>query len=288
MGTYEELTNRPLPDRLYHYTTQAGLLGIVTSKELWATKIQYLNDSQEFLYAIELARSLLQYRLSKAQDQRDIVRLNTLIDETKTIEKVNVCVFSLSGIGDMLSQWRAYSTPHSGFSIVFSPQHLRELAAKNGFVLAPCVYDPTEQEDLINEIIDTILAQDFNVVPSRPDPNRERTIIALPVGGDFAQRLAELASLVKNPAFKEEAEWRLVSRQLDLSNPNFSFRTGQSMLTPYFRLPMLDPDLRDLVLEVVSGPSPHPDLSAGAASSALSKYGFSPRVTYSQVPYRNW
>ncbi|HMC13498.1 MAG TPA: hypothetical protein VKG67_04050, partial [Gallionellaceae bacterium] len=32
---------------LYHYTTAAGLQGIVESQQLWATNIAYLNDAEE-------------------------------------------------------------------------------------------------------------------------------------------------------------------------------------------------------------------------------------------------
>jgi hypothetical protein len=32
---------------LYHYTDQKGLLGILESKQLWATHYRYLNDTSE-------------------------------------------------------------------------------------------------------------------------------------------------------------------------------------------------------------------------------------------------
>ena len=33
---------------IYHYTTQEGLIGIIEKRSIWATQIQYLNDTQEF------------------------------------------------------------------------------------------------------------------------------------------------------------------------------------------------------------------------------------------------
>lgn len=42
---------------LWHYTTVAGIAGILRSKQLWASKIQYLNDGKEFLHAFELRES---------------------------------------------------------------------------------------------------------------------------------------------------------------------------------------------------------------------------------------
>src|SRR5436189_200043 len=49
----EVLSHRP--DRtLYHYTNQAGLLGIIRSRQIWATHTQYLNDTREFLHAVQM------------------------------------------------------------------------------------------------------------------------------------------------------------------------------------------------------------------------------------------
>jgi hypothetical protein len=49
-------TYRSPPSTLYHYTTPAGLLGIVENNKLWATHINYLNDATELGYARDLLR----------------------------------------------------------------------------------------------------------------------------------------------------------------------------------------------------------------------------------------
>ena len=51
----KELSRKP-PTLLYHYTSQRGLLGILKNNEIWATKIQYLNDGSEFVYFIDLLK----------------------------------------------------------------------------------------------------------------------------------------------------------------------------------------------------------------------------------------
>src|ERR1017187_7947153 len=40
---------------LCHYTSQEGLIGILTHKMMYATDATYLNDSQEAVYAVSLA-----------------------------------------------------------------------------------------------------------------------------------------------------------------------------------------------------------------------------------------
>ena len=41
---------------LYHYTSQAGLLGIIQKREIWATNLLFLNDTAELNYAIQIMR----------------------------------------------------------------------------------------------------------------------------------------------------------------------------------------------------------------------------------------
>jgi hypothetical protein len=45
---FAEHLQQPIPEVLYHYTNQEGLLGVVTSASLWATHISYMNDAMEF------------------------------------------------------------------------------------------------------------------------------------------------------------------------------------------------------------------------------------------------
>jgi hypothetical protein len=66
------------------------------------------------------------------------------------------------------------------------------------------------------------------------ESERTRTIVVLKTGGDFTENLARLAPIIKNKAFQEEKEWRLVSTR-GINNERLSFRTGRSMLTPYFK-----------------------------------------------------
>ena len=46
----DELLSRKPPEVLYHYTTQAGLIGIIRGAEIWATHTQYLNDRREYIH----------------------------------------------------------------------------------------------------------------------------------------------------------------------------------------------------------------------------------------------
>jgi hypothetical protein len=119
----------------------------------------------------------------------------------------------------------------------------------------------------------------------------------LQCGAAFEHLLVEVGAFFKDPSFIEEREWRLVSHPIDIRLSNVGFRSGRSMLTPYFRIPLGD-DLGEVIEGVTVGPCPHPKLSAdsvralcireGIRKSARWGTGYEVRVRNSAVPYRNW
>ena len=139
----KEILDRTPPSVLYHYTTQEGLLGIVSSKEIWATHTQYLNDTREFHHALEIL-------------QQETTDQPVLRDEWyQIISGANVCVCSFSEDGDSLSQWRAYGGRASGFAIGFSGEYLRRAFEQLGR-LVPVIYEDDEQRSLIRTLLDDV------------------------------------------------------------------------------------------------------------------------------------
>jgi Protein of unknown function (DUF2971) len=132
------------PTVLYHYTTQVGLLGILDSQCMWATKIQFMNDATEFRTAIETVATELRSRAPDPFDtSAEHARVDALSDQVSAVESTDVFVLSLTEEGDQLSQWRAYSGRHSGFSIGFDVATLLKVASEHGFCLDRCIYDPS-------------------------------------------------------------------------------------------------------------------------------------------------
>ena len=54
---------------LFHSTTQAGLVGILASRELWATDLRFFNDSTELHLALDLAEK----RVSEMVQSREFI-----------------------------------------------------------------------------------------------------------------------------------------------------------------------------------------------------------------------
>lgn len=287
METYKSIIEHPVPEILYHYTTQEGLLGIVQKDEIWCTKIHYLNDEKEFSLALKIAHEYLVELKDKSSSEKEIEKINFLIKKVDSIELVNVCVCSFSEKGDLLSQWRAYGGERSGFSIGFDTETLKKMGSKSDFLLVRCIYEPKIQKKLISDLIDDKLKQDFQTGGWEVDPDRPRTFIALPQDHEFAQNLTTLAPIIKDQAFSEEQEWRLISRALSCTHANFTFRTGLSMITPFFKL-KLDND--HCIKKIIVGPTPHLRLSVKGTETLLASKDLlqNIKVKESLIPYRNW
>src|ERR1035437_2499175 len=284
----EVLSHRP-DGPLYHYTKQAGFLGIIRSKQIWATHTQYLNDTREFLHAVQVLRKELTLSRAAHGDEtvRDVIgamdsglpapqvtndekraalrEMWESVSNAAEVARINVCVASFSEIRDSLSQWRAYA-PRGGFCIGFGGDRLAQLVVAHGFYLAPGLYDRDEQQRLVRALIEEVLEENI-------ERQRQANPVShyLPPGGNLRAYLNCYSPILKDPSFAEECEWRIISSPQMCSGSQFDFREGNSMLIPFYRFPLHGeagpPHQRAIPLEeVVVGPTPDPDRSAAPAS----------------------
>jgi hypothetical protein len=298
------LENSDPPEILYHYTSQDGLIGMLNKKTIWASKIQYLNDSKEFALALDLARCELTERIKAATSPGNRSRLELLrdtIDTTYTIEYtikgVNTCVCCFSELEDDLSQWRGYGGGSAGFSVGFTREWFTRVKETLGLSLSPCIYDPEKQQRLVQDEIDKFFATNAGREPDYWDrnrgywnPDKPRTYMASRhAGDDFADRLALIAPLIKHESFEDEKEWRLVAEKVSPSE--LCHRLGRSMLIPYYKIPIGDDDKFDSIREIVVGPTPHPKLSEASVKSLAIAAGLNipnDAIETTSIPFRNW
>jgi len=269
------LSERKRPDTVYHYTSQYGLLGIAEKRKLWATNIRYLNDSQEFEGALSLATRYMEKECKNGDKERNGFAERVLaVLKTLPTEKFRVYVTSFSSQGDQLSQWRGYCPPGAGFSLGFNSDDLVILRRRE-FELVPCLYREDEQIRLISEMA-SIACE--NLAKDTP-PEKV-----------FALQMVKWGAAIKDRAFHEEEEWRLVSARF---KPEPIFRAGKSFLVPYVEMDLTNrhtPRYKmDCISSVTVGPTPHPELSQRAVSDVFDRY----EVNYganrlSGVPFRSW
>lgn len=274
------------PDVLYHYTDQRGFLGVLDSRVLWATKIQYLNDAAELVVPLRTAANILREKEAASnlpQSQREGLQSEHVGVGVVESANINIPVVSFCEDGDKLSMWRAYSRDGIGYAIGFDRHELATLCDSRHVVLRKCEYPRADEyrkkiDDLICEYI------------SSP---RLGT-------GRLAFELITKSSTMKDHSFHEEKEWRIVPdirSTSDLMGCTYltgRFRSGKSMIVPYwhFRLAEPQPSIVQLPIKrVIIGPTPHRELAHEAVKGRLLAGDLNlggVQVENSRVPYRNW
>jgi hypothetical protein len=290
----QDITAQLYADRpretLYHYTTLEGLLGIVSSRGLWASDIRYMNDSAEMKHAADLIKKDIARRIAEGHPNPKLLNQFQYWVGHRMVHGHMLFSASFRSNGNLLSQWRGYSDHGKGVSIGFAPELILECAHARSFQVARCVYDPLEQERLVSQVVDAVelLADEFGECtdPAVLPPDQSYLESFERVESD----LLRIAAVLKHPSFQEEEEWRVVSPILtDFAQAPIRYREGTSMLVPYLEFPLAVTPGAPLALEhLYLGPSPNISISMNSLELYLAQNDIRPRsgISYCQIPYR--
>jgi len=160
-------------DLLYHYTSDAGLRGIIENDCIWATDIRFLNDWTEFTHIFnqesvaafvesfiagipgDIDQDARRVTIDGVLAKKNYPQLVEIIESRPPYgkpKKAFVCSFTADAEaggnpGDRLSQWRGYSHGSQGFSLGFDRTLLkRQTETQDNHVdataqLVQCIYD---------------------------------------------------------------------------------------------------------------------------------------------------
>ena len=179
--------------------------------------------------------------------------------------------FCLSEHGDSLSQWRGYAQNAEGFCIGFSQEGLRWQRAnllghndrkKRSYDLIQVNYDIDRQREELKpayqKIKERIDAGAFKKLPRYPHMSPEEETMDLGVNELEIEIMVQIGDMLpkffqqKNPAFKEEKEWRAVAGfGKPVDRDNIEFRSVGNRIVPY-RSFNFDPEI---IAEVILGPT---------------------------------
>src|ERR1700733_1024403 len=257
---------------LFHFTSQNGLIGILKSKSMYATDATYLNDSQEVVYAVSLAKKYFKNRPPK--ELRFAMEMMNVLDQTESlVGKLPVYVASFSEEPDLLSQWRGYCPQGPGFALCFAADRMATIASAKQWALFKCIYDEAQQIEVIKKIEEH--------AKSSYDPTKTSPLHVI-----FGLTLLSFATVLKHPKFREETEWRAIQRV----GGTPSIRAGASTLIPYIDFPLTINATDSLELaRLVVGPTPHANLAVRAAKALLQARSVTcPEPVSSEIPFRNW
>ncbi|MCX5572314.1 DUF2971 domain-containing protein [Kaistia nematophila] len=309
---------------LYHYTSLAGLMGIVNSGTLHASHIDFLNDRKEMAYADDVMRPTIReefrtrfLELQNAGLMNDNFDMDWLCDkETDTFFRVIsevsnryspifICSFCRTddpyiAENGLLSQWRGYGG--GGVSIVFDEYELKTLveAQLSKFKLAVTSFENiiygkeshrfTEVEadlDLFRRAVPTLMEHTMSkALGKKVVFEGEKVEI-----DDLYLPYANVKPILKHPAFFEERETRIVvavARNKFSKKSSLKKKDIKFKLRDNYLLPyiVLEKKGRKLPIKrVIVGPSVEPLRRKASVDLLLSENGYDVPVTVSEIPF---
>jgi hypothetical protein len=266
--------NNKLPEQLTHYTTLAGLMGIVENKVLWASNALFLNDKSELLHGFEAAKLAVKVNASLAEKKW----IKAVIEELGNIEAnglADVFITCFCERHDVLSLWRGYSGVEQGVAVTFDGPRIARQLGKAKSRPAQVIYAEVTtvqkfRSELKKEIAD--LLEWDEVGDLGPEEIKE----------DARKLVAKLLPRFKHYGFRDEREFRFVLYGADESDVRF--RTKNNIIVPYIALP-IGPSLP--IKFITIGPGNDTELTRKSVERYLQSKGYKDiEVHSSKVPFR--
>jgi hypothetical protein len=268
--------------KLCHYTSLEGAIGIISGGDLWLTNSRYSNDDEELNYGHRLVDAVLDELETEAT--ANVPRLDWLRRLRSQVrnargDQVYVCCFCEKD--NLLSQWRGYAENGGGISVEFDPNGFTAVAGpdcSHGLMrLWKVFYDREQQRKIIRDCVD------YAYWPTGSEDDRSRFVV---------DALQFFMPTFKNGDFREEQERRLIFTPYPGAVPKPKFRTRRGLLVPYFSLRELSepgggPGIKLPIRGVLIGPGLHRALNVESARMMLAKHDYSDvPVQASTTPYR--
>lgn len=246
------------PKILYHYTSLDALVNILDSEEAYiklrATQAKFFNDFQDCSYINDQIDEA--FRRSKFNEDKK----KKILKKLNRYKELFICCFSEKK--DDLTMWRGYASNGLGASIGLDFEYLSNIVKP-----LECSYDDREENiRLWQNIIEDVSKKELT------------TKI-------FSEILVEETLSVKNPAYKEEGEWRICINVKKRTPHQVLFRsTGKTII------PFIEHEIpKDFIREIIFGPCLNEELIKDGICFMLEQRGFDLskiKVMTSKVPFK--
>lgn len=234
---------------------------IIESKELWLFSARKMNDSLDTNWINHLIMS----EIEKRKENLDKLLIDKII-QNYNLNNNNPYLCCFSKDRDVLSQWRAYADDGQGVAIGFDESILgietkipvTGAISKITTGLCSCIYSTKEQQKLIQNEFDSLLHSITN-----------EEYESDPAFYNFIIKLRMYSLIMKNPAFREENEIRIIHTPIILQNKNpnedeeinligeispIKFINRNNSISSYFQIPLENIFNSNLIPEIVLGP----------------------------------
>jgi hypothetical protein len=267
---------------LFHYTTAEGLKGIVESKSLWSSHAAFMNDPMELNYAVNFCKEMLNTEHPNINEPSRATELDNLMYETVVVPLDSISNYLTAFVScfceedDLLSQWRGYTNASSAVSIGFDVSSLGTKGLTRADVRR-VIYEKDLQAELILNVLHRWSGVITALLAQGEDLSNKLEVLRI----GFIMGFARIALTIKQPAFKEEREWRIVTLNFHLADPStkdrFAVRLKDGVFVPYVEIKDQKPLLNDPPMPITSirlGPSSDFNISLIGVRNLLRVNGF--------------
>jgi hypothetical protein len=301
----ERFHSRPVPETLFHYTSSAALISIITNNELWLSDATFLNDRVEITHG----RAIACNRLAQAASAEDHAETRAMLEaslakfEAGHDPPVYVVCFSFEA--DDLPQWRGYGGSEAPVAIEIEHGPLMFGYCSEG-LLQQVLYESDDQvwtfDVVINAYRHAYKADVDTPLPGAPNrlsQEEERAVCA----GSLYHALWRYIVACKDETFRSEREARFTYVAHDLSreddwapvHPKPRFRGVSGRIVPYLTSRTLNFENLEVVREaprlpirsIRIGPTADQPLAARGIRRLLDQHGHADaQITLSPSPFR--
>lgn len=235
---------------IYHYCTVGAFLSIIQNKCIRLSDLNKTNDYMEKRWSskyieIILKDQLNEYKLSFDLNDRYIYKENSSTYLDYYNNEMNKILFDnrpilstcFSEEKDKLSQWRAYGQDGEGLSIGFNYNLIKELkSSKKNMLVEKVIYDEEKQKKRLSELIKSSLTYEMKKVNLNNTSEDKSEFLKKNFNlfcASFINKLENISCVIKNPAFSEEKEIRIIYDP-QLYNPDKYKNINLKDITKYF------------------------------------------------------
>lgn len=270
------------PPIIYHYTSAAGLLGILTDSKLWFTRWDSLNDTSENLIVHDCINEALDKYTQEPQFVKYIREINNNQRKFKKEGYIDSDLYlaSFSANSDSLAMWNCYSknSRSDGYSIGFDNPNL---FSNYPVILSKVIYDKAEQMKVVHNVLDRLL----RIYDSYIKNQDTSTDTYRAVGEAFDFVFEDIGIFFKHSAFEVEKEVRVSIRKSDVDEKSIvhKIREKEALLIPYLEMPFDKALVKSVTISPTLADRPvRPGLLA-----LKSKLGMGFNILKSEIPYRH-
>ena len=291
-------------DVYYHYSTRAGLDGILRSGGLRATYRMRMNDAGEFDYARNVVYEALN-EVGKRHNLPPVAQSLTIyarkiLDQflKNTIDMSRAYCACLTVSSDRPKQWERYAEDGKGFAVgfnLFKFLNNQASAVQRGkpyIFCCPVTYNESDQHDLVWRLVEAGIRDLQTFADTWSQEPGDLTALHDRVTKEIGVQLLVLIDFIKAPTYTSEREFRLILDPNDgtLKTHNIQHDERDNESIPFIFMDLRIPETRRLPLaEIRVGPKASFTEEKAFLEDLLDElgyggnYGDRPRITQSLV-----